>query len=215
MATILHISDTHAQAETLKRVDTLARRRKDVDVVAFTGDCASKLRQTVPQAWDTWPQSTKLAVPGNHCLDISYAHLHSWITSPPFLRIAEGILFVGLNTAEGWAGGVNQLETLGSPSEPYGAVAVLSHRRPSSSELEPAASALARFVNRRPVLLMHGHDHPAPFEDPEWEDGFLLGDLRSCRSKVITSARTRRGVGAVIRWEGSRFMLLGYAGGAE
>lgn len=63
---ILHVSDPHAQTETMKLLNSLAMSRRDCDVVALTGDCVSTTCRQLPEEWNHWPQAFKLSVPGNH-----------------------------------------------------------------------------------------------------------------------------------------------------
>ncbi len=79
MIRILHISDSHAQSETMARLNNLAELCSDCDVVALTGDCASLSTRQVPLEWDAWPQALKLAVAGNHDEPNTFELLESWV----------------------------------------------------------------------------------------------------------------------------------------
>jgi hypothetical protein len=56
-----------------------------------------------------------------------------------------------------------------------------------------------------PVLVLHGHEHPKHSELPEFEPTAVLGDTICARSKVISCARQKRGVGALIEWDAGTF----------
>jgi predicted MPP superfamily phosphohydrolase len=65
---IIHFSDTHAQGQVMQKLEEIMRRKKyrNYHVVAFTGDGSSKSEPIVSERWNKWPQTFKLAVPGNH-----------------------------------------------------------------------------------------------------------------------------------------------------
>jgi predicted phosphodiesterase len=72
---ILHFSDTHAERETLRRLEHLVEDFGQSDVVAHTGDATSNYGGP-PVEWNEWPQAVKLSVPGEHGeTHLSYSHL--------------------------------------------------------------------------------------------------------------------------------------------
>jgi hypothetical protein len=203
MVQILHISDPHGESETMGKLDGLARTSESIDVIACTGDSASYSSPIVPALWNAWPQRLKLAVPGNHCHPNTYQFLTSWRTSPPYATVYRDLLFLGLYAPANWATVTIQL-TQCHPSGQYSGVVVLSHTKPDLS-LDSASEQLTRLVGSRPVLLLHGHDHPRDRRIPEWEIGFRFSGLQCARSKVYSAAGGLRGIGAVIRWDGAEF----------
>ena len=86
---ILHISDPHAQTETMERLHNLASAQADCDVVALTGDCVSQSSQQLPQEWNSWPQALMLSVPGNHDAPSTFDKLHGWVCHAPYDRHAD------------------------------------------------------------------------------------------------------------------------------
>jgi len=67
LTSIIHISDPHFETwETMPRLSNLARAHPECDVIAVTGDCASKGNTQLPAEWNHWSQRLKLSVPGNH-----------------------------------------------------------------------------------------------------------------------------------------------------
>jgi predicted phosphodiesterase len=72
---ILHFSDTHAEGETLTRIQSLAMNLASVDVVAHTGDAVSYHTHYAPLAWNEWPHRVKLSVSGGHDHPVLYTTL--------------------------------------------------------------------------------------------------------------------------------------------
>lgn len=157
---ILHISDTHAQGDTMRQLEGLARSLSHFDVVACTGDCVSNYTSEVPEAWNRWPQQFKLIVPGNHLggdTPETFVHLTNWATDVPWYRHRGDISFIGLHYA--WAFS-QQLENIAPQFERDSrAVVVLAHKWAEETKATSLAEKLKKFFPGRPVLYLHGHDH--------------------------------------------------------
>lgn len=203
--TILHISDPHAQLEAMCRLDDLGTRRK-CDVVALTGDCTSSFETRIPSAWNEWPQQYKFAVPGNHDHEDTFADLTEWTYEKDGWAKNVGPLgFVGVDTSENWGVAVKQLQRFGSDAfRSISAFVVLSHRWPNDNEVDRAGEALHSLAHDKPLVVLHGHDHPREFDGSLWEPEARLGRFPCCRSKVCSSA-TERGLAHYITWVNGQF----------
>src|SRR5215467_14587138 len=96
MLSILHISDPHAQTETMFRLDGHAHSVADCDVIALTGDCTSSSAPQLSDALNSWPQKLKLSVPGNHDFPDTFDLLPAWRHQTPWSATLDDILFIGL-----------------------------------------------------------------------------------------------------------------------
>jgi 3',5'-cyclic AMP phosphodiesterase CpdA len=206
VTSIIHISDPHFETwETMPRLNNLAHSHPEIDVVAVTGDCTSLGNKRLPADWNQWPQHLKLSVPGNHDLDDTFDLLDDWIHCAPWVTRVNGLVFVGLDTSMSFLGIQYQLDRLRSRATGGDAVVMLSHRWPSLSIDERfIGNTLTKFVGNRPLLVLHGHEHPYPFERL-WEEHAKMGSLTCYRSKVSSSARNTRGLAHIVTWENQQF----------
>ncbi len=209
MLRILHLSDAHGEGETMKRLTTVAMASRDCDVVACTGDCGSSTLREVPSAWNDWPQRLKLIVPGNHDLPDAFIALSTWVRKTPWTLEAGGLTFVGLDTAEGFGGAFDQLETLLHSCQVSSGLVVVSHRWPSELHAPQIGAGLTALHGGRPTtlstLFVHGHDHPRDFSGSQWDPVARLGHYRCFRSHIASCAAARRGVMHKITWDGVAF----------
>jgi hypothetical protein len=188
----------------MARVDELARSSA-ADVVAYTGDSFSYSFPQLPPEWDRWPQSVKLAVPGEHCNPDSYDNLNSWCAAAPWWRVYEHLLFVGIDSRQGFWSAAAQRVVEDVPGH-CAAILLLSHHRVFGNHGERLLAGLFEACGPKPLVLLHGHEHGGvAMESQEWQDDFMVGSHIICRSKVITSARKNRGCGAHVNWDGHRF----------
>lgn len=202
---ILHISDPHAQTETMERLHNLVLAQEDCDVVALTGDCVSESCKQIPQAWNLWPQKLLLSVPGNHDLDNTFDNLGYWEHRPPWVRRFDDLIFVGLAKLSA-APIAEEISKQGCLEwEGCRAVVLLSHRRPVFNPSTDLANFLMAFVGSRPLLVLHGDYHPSGFCGAMWDDTERLGDGLVFRSNVYSAASGRRGLGHRIEWNGKIF----------
>jgi hypothetical protein len=81
----------------MARVSNLAGICDDCDAVAHTGDCGSVARPQAPVEWNAWPQSLKLAVPGNHDRTDTFALLPTWKQNSSWACPFKDLMFVGLH----------------------------------------------------------------------------------------------------------------------
>jgi hypothetical protein len=207
MLTILHISDCHAQTETVRRLERLAHESPDCDVVAHTGDCLSTSCWCVRREWDDWPQRYKFAVPGNHFdHSVAFLLLKNWEWRTPWLVNIQDATFVGLGlaserTSEGYFG-----KLVAPPGSRL--IVLMSHQRLSVEDLEGSLSPL---VDGRELLVLHGDEHPRGFDGCAWDDAGQVRGRRFFRSNVCSSAQPR-GRGHQIVWAGGtlrRFIVQG------
>jgi len=159
----------------------------------------------LPASWSDWPQSLKLAVPGDHDQTTTFDELNTWISNTPWRCHLNDIVFIGIDTRMGWAQLAQQIENSLCNIERLRALALLFHHWPNESNAAFIASLLKQYAHSLSILVMHGHIHPRNSEDPEWDDQAKLAGLPCYRSKMISSARRSRGSGALITWDGSRF----------
>lgn len=181
--TILHISDSHYEWETMQRLDRLARRC-DCDVIAVTGDVLSKQNRKLPVEWNEWPQRLKLAVPGNHDDAQAYADLTEWQTRTPWSGLFLNVMFVSC----GFSGDALRPvfwddEGIKSAAADAKALVLLVHYRPSLATID-CCRQNSREV---PLLILHGHEHPKGSSATEWEE---MGD-GVYRSRVCSSGPYR------------------------
>jgi hypothetical protein len=74
-------------------LEALATSLAAVDVVAYTGDSFSYSFPQLPVSWSSWPQRTKLAVPGEHDNPDTFENLKTWTTRSPWhTRVADLVL---------------------------------------------------------------------------------------------------------------------------
>ncbi|HWN08016.1 MAG TPA: metallophosphoesterase family protein [Pyrinomonadaceae bacterium] len=199
MISVLHISDTHGQGETLCRVEDLALRHSGCEVVALTGDCTSKVTTQVPGEWDQWPQQLKLAVPGNHDLLHTFDLLPSWVTRTPWTSRLDDVIFLGIDSSIGLA---EQLAQLRLEAEGNAGVVLLSHQWP---DFESLTEELCRFLAGRKLVVLHGHEHPKAFSGSLWEEFVLVNGIGGYRSNVCSSVSRMRGIANLIIWESGQF----------
>jgi hypothetical protein len=203
---IIHISDPHYERpETMPRLNNLAHSQPEHAIIALTGDCTSDTHKQLPALWNQWPQTTKLSVPGNHDLDYTFDLLDDWIHCTPWVTRVDGLVVVGLDTSTSFLGVQYQLDRLKSRATGGDAVVILSHRWPTRPvDKRFIGDALRKFVGNRPLLVLHGHEHPYPFERL-WEEHATMGSLTCFRSKVSSSARYTRGLAQIVTWENQQF----------
>lgn len=209
LTTILHISDTHAQSETMLRLNTLARCPEcKNDVVAVTGDCRSS--SSAPDAaWNGWPQTWKFCVKGNHDRADTFDELSSWSRRRgPWGETVGDLRFIGVDRDPSSGSGLRELQSeLEEVQRSNGirSVVVLSHRRPP---FEDIVGALGQVKGLRAVLALHGHEHGAGTSVREigtdWQEEFVSG-VRVFRSNVYSAADRRRGCAHRIRWDGEGY----------
>jgi 3',5'-cyclic AMP phosphodiesterase CpdA len=103
MTSIIHISDPHAEGETMRRLNQLACSLPQCDVLALTGDCTSESTDQLPAHWDEWPQRLKLLVPGNHDYAHSFDLLHNWNHRAPWTSRLNDLSFIGIDSSNGFS----------------------------------------------------------------------------------------------------------------
>jgi hypothetical protein len=200
MTSILHLSDPHFQSETMARLLSLANGHPNWDIIALTG-CAGVL----PEHWNDWPQSLKLSVPGNHDSPETFVHLTSWIHETWWFRRRDDLAFLGINTS--------------SLSSPFGTLdeqldafwdeditgvlgfVVLTHQWPLENEVDGAGELLAKFIDKRQLLVLDGHNHP---RGTNWEMNAKLGS-NSCFRSTVISCNAPKGTGHLITWSSKAF----------
>lgn len=206
LPTILHISDTHAQSETMLRLNALARCPEfKNDIVAVTGDCRSATSAPDEQR-NTWPQMWKFCVKGNHDRADTFDALSRWTKRRgPLGMSVAGLWFIGVDRDPGSGSGLRELRRALEEVQTSGSirsVVVLSHRRPP---LDEVVGALGEVRGFRAVLALHGHEHGARTSvrriGTEWREERVRG-VRVFRSNVYSAADRRRGCAHRIRWNG-------------
>lgn len=197
---ILHVSDTHYEMDTMWRINLLANRRADCDVVAVTGDVVSKSRLQLPAEWNSWPQRLKLAVPGNHGdHSQAFTKLTRWQTTVPWFGEFAGVLFICAGIAlddvgeKFWSDVQAHSDVL-----PLRAVVILSHFRPRG----PFLSRCRQLGGSRLVLVLHGDEQPKRFSGIEWSvpaDGERVFRSHVCSSPQYRPDRSvEKGIAHVI-----------------
>lgn len=210
MLSILHISDPHAQTETMGRLHNLAYSLPDCDVVALTGDCTSSTVRQLGDELNEWPQKRKFSVPGNHDFADTFDLLDAWEHRAPWSCVVDSVLFVGLDTSNGCGEVSDQLATVADCDTT--AIVILSHQWPESYRIPAFEKPLELFVGGRSLLVLHGHAHPSYFPGLLWDDASPLATRRCCRSKVCSSVSGNRGLGHLITWDGRAFTCRGVQG---
>lgn len=209
MIRIVHFSDTHAERETLSRLQNLAKDFFECEVVAHTGDATSNLRNP-SSAWNDWPQQVKLSVPGEHGENRdSYSHLTDWIWSTPWHYSVGDLLFLGIDDFSTLSSLIASVPSTAQNSAC--AIVILVHRLiyrnfgQIISSAERLAPEIGRFACNRPILFLHGHDHLEDASGSVWDTDFPIGERVSYRSNVYSSARKNRGRANLITWDGAIF----------
>src|SRR5712692_7750493 len=201
MTSILHISDPHFQSETMARLSDLASDHPKWDVVALTGDCAGVL----PEHWNDWPQLLKLSVPGNHDSPETFVHLTNWVHNTPWFCRHDDLAFLGLDTSDK----NKPFGTLDDQLDPFwdeditgvSAFVVLTLKWPQDSEVDGAGELLAKFIDKRQLVVLDGHNHP---RGTTWESSVRLGPIVCFRSTVI-SCDVPKGNGHLLSWNNREF----------
>lgn len=135
-------------------------------MVAVTGDVVKKDALELPEAWNSWPQPIKLAIPGNHGdHSMAFRLLDQWQTTAPWAGVRQRCLFVCLgikftDDMRPWLLNVREQ----SAKEGLRAVVVLSHCRPRGTALD----SLRQLSEKTPLLILHGDEHPKGFSGLEW-----------------------------------------------
>lgn len=185
----------------MSRLSDLANGHPKWDVVALTGDCAGVL----PESWNDWPQSIKLSVPGNHDSPETFAHLTSWIHETPWFHRHNDLAFLGIDTSDltGPFGALEeQLDAFWDEDiAGVSGFVVLTHQWPSDNEVDRAGELLAKFIDKRQLLILDGHNHP---HGTNWEMNAKLGPIACFRSTVI-SCNAPKGTGHLLTWNSKRF----------
>lgn len=185
----------------MARLSDLANAHPKWDIVALTGDCAGVL----PEHWNDWPQLLKLSVPGNHDSPETFLHLTAWIHNAPWFSRHNDLAFLGIDTSD--------------LSSPFGTLAeqldafwdeditgvsgfvLLTHQWPPDNEVNEASQLLAKFIDKRQLLVVDGHNHP---RGTRWETNVEFGSIACFRSTVI-SCNAPKGTSHLITWNGNAF----------
>jgi predicted phosphodiesterase len=210
---ILHISDPHGEGETMERLEMLVKAQEDCDVVALTGDCTCGGLDRLPGEWNSWPQSLLLSVPGNHDKAYTFDELHSWTHQAPWVTRLHDLLFLGIKDFAERPLERLILERGCAEWEGCRAVVLLSHYKPPFESSPRLAEILASLAQTRPLLVLHGHEHPPEFSGAEWDDSGRLGSSMVYRSKIYTAKRGKKGLGHRIDWDGQKFTAQEVQGG--
>lgn len=202
MLHILHISDPHAQTETMRRLNKLAFAQRACHVVALTGDLVSTSCDTLPSHWDSWPQQFKLAVPGNHGdHSRAFQQLRTWVYQVPWRRRVQDLLFLGLGVEPAhWPTSLARAQFEREPSK---GIVLVSHLHPLSQGRRWFGGVLRKYIEGRELLILHGDEHPRTFPGSVWDCSDQLFGRRIFRSHVCSS--NPRGVGQRITWDGTTF----------
>lgn len=185
----------------MARLSDLAKGHPKWDAIALTGDCAGVL----PEHWNDWPQTLKLSVPRNHDSPETYVHLTSWIHETPWFRRHEDLAFLGIDTSD-----LNSpFRTLDEQLDAFwdeditgvSGFVVLTHQWPLENEVDGAGERLAKFIDKRQLLVLDGHNHP---RGTNWEMNAKLGSNGCFRSTVI-SCNAPKGTGHLITWNSKAF----------
>jgi len=184
----------------MARLSDLANRHPEWEVVALTGDCAGVL----PDHWNDWPQSLRLSVPGNDSPE-TFLHLTSWIHNAPWFSRHNDLAFLGIDTSD-LSSPFGRLEEQLEPfwDEDITGVSgfvLLTHQWPLDNEVNGASQLLAKFINKRQLLVLDGHNHP---RGTRWETNGELGTITCSRSTVI-SCNAPKGTGHLLTWNSNAF----------
>jgi hypothetical protein len=188
----------------MPRLNNLAHSQPANAIIALTGDCTSDLHKQLPATWNLWPQPIKLSVPGNHDQDDTFDLLGDWKHSTPWVERVEGLVFVGLDTANGFLLMQQQLDRIAARAVGGDAIVILSHRWPTLRDTW-VGERWRRLAAGRPLLVLHGHEH-RNFNGSLWERTARIRALTCYRSKVYSSANGRRGLAHAITWDGNQFV---------
>lgn len=183
------------------RLSNLADAHSKWDVVALTGDCAGVL----PRHWNDWPQPLKLSVPGNHDSPETFLHLTSWIHKTPWFRRYNDLAFLGIDTSDlssPFGRLEEQLDTFWDEDiTSVTAFVLLTHQWPRENEVNETSQLLAKFIDKRRLLVLDGHNHP---RGTRWKRSEALGPITCFRSTVI-SCNVPKGNANLVTWNGSGF----------
>lgn len=185
----------------MARLSDLANCHPKWDVVALTGDSAGVL----PEHWNDWPQTLKLSVPGNHDSPETFLNLTNWIHKTPWFFRHDDLAFLGLDTSDK----NNPFGTLNDQLDPFwdedltgvSAFVVLTHKWPLDHELAGVGQLLAKFVDKRQLLVLDGHNHP---RGSTWELNVELDPIICFRSTVI-SCNVPKGGAHLLTWNSKDF----------
>ena len=211
MIQIIHVSDTHAQGETMSRIKALAHKYRYAEVFAFTGDGTSQSTSRVPSCWNEFPQKLKLAVPGNHDDPLAYETLAEWVHLTPWCELYKDLLFVGIDRISPMTlrpGRIAYPDTANALG-----LVLLIHEL--DSPRRPLVEKLQCELNKKsvPTLVLFGHDHPREFSGSEWTEETTSSGSPLFLSRVCSSMSRRRGLAHLVTWDGGRFSCKGSSGG--
>lgn len=185
----------------MARLSDLANGNSSWDVIALTGDCAGVL----PDHWNEWPQSLKLSVPGNHDSPETFVHLTSWIHKTPWFCRYNDLAFLGIDTSDlrrPFGTLKEQLDAFwDEPLAGVSAFVVLTHQWPLDDEVDGAGQLLGKFVDKRQLLVLDGHNHP---RGSNWDMNAKLGS-NSCFRSTVISCNKPKGTGHLIKWNDNVF----------
>ncbi len=170
-------------------------------------ECESTASLQLPEGWDKWPQALKLAVPGNHDSSNTFDTLLSWHHRTPWVSRLHDLVFIGIDSSQGFKEFSSQLSRL-PRSELNGgsAVVLLSHQWPGTWNDKSIGDSLNELRNGRKLLVLHGHEHPPSFNGSLWESSGKIGSLTCYRSKITCCSRPKRGRAHLIEWKGGAFV---------
>ena len=206
MVSILHISDTHAQPETLRRIDALVEQYSSCNILALTGDCTSSMLEKVPRLWNDYPQELKLAVPGNHDDEDVFSSLTDWIHKTPWTTTYHELLFVGINTESQTQNLRQNMSAIDRKSiKQCEGVVLLAHDWRQSIDDAVHHGLVKDIRHNKPILILHGHDHPREFSGSYWSVPDKGQDQLMYKSHVCSSVSRWRGLGHLIVWKDGTF----------
>ena len=212
MVEILHFSDTHAERETLRRIESLVTNLPDGYVVAHTGDAVSNFQSYASDKWNEWPQQYKLSVPGEHGETLeAYKNLTRWLCLPPWHCLIDDLLFIGVDSSHGVLA-VPDPSEIGDEVAPgaFAGLVVLTHRWVYHNTSGPSdlADSIMRISHGTPVLVLHGHYHNEGSNGSFWDEDARLGPLSYYRSNVCSSSPLGRGTAHLITWMNGQFQCF-------
>ena len=195
----------------MARLSDLASGHPKWDVVALTGDCAGVL----PEHWNDWPQSLKLSVPGNHDSPETFVHLTSWIHETPWFRRHNDLAFLGIDTSDlrsPFGTLEEQLDAFWDEDiKSVSGFVLLTHQWPPDNEVDGAGQLLAKFIDKRQLVVLDGHNHP---RGTTWATNAKLGSMACSRSTVI-SCNVPKGNAHLVGWNGNGFDCEAVRGNEE